>query len=391
MLKFAMMNRGLRVFAISEVIIVSAFAFAVFLFLANEYERTLTIIAERTIIAPQTEGDAAMLSAIPPTRIASNLGATAPTRTPTSTGGVTPPLPTPTALPSTGGVTPPLPPTPRPFPTWRPLSTSRPNFAAGERVNVLLLGIDRRPSEKCPCRTDTMMLATLDPKTNSAGLVTIPRDLYVLIPGVGEYRINEANFFGESHKFPGGGAALAKQTVESNLGRKIHFYARVDFAGFRKIIDTLGGIDIDVPRAIDDPSFPDYDFGIKPLHIPAGHVHMDGERALEYVRTRHVDGDFARSRRQIQVLMAVRDKALRLDLLPKIPLLLQQVWGAVETDLSPQDIFFLAQAAAKVQIQNIKMASIDGTMTVEFRTIQGADVLLPDREKIGRLIGEIIP
>ena len=121
-----------------------------------------------------------------------------------------------------------------------------PNYAAGERVNVLFLGIDRRPSEKCPCRTDTMMLATLDPKTLSAGLVTIPRDLYVPIPEVGENRINTANFYGEQYKYPGGGPALAKKAVEYNLGRRVHYYVLVDFGGFRRAIDALGGIDIDV-------------------------------------------------------------------------------------------------------------------------------------------------
>lgn len=272
----------------------------------------------------------------------------------------------------------------------QPDRANPPNIAAGERVNLLVLGIDRRPSERCPCRTDTMMIATLDPKTLTAGLVTIPRDLYVPIPDVGENRINTASFYGEL-KYPGGGPGLAKKTVEYNLGRKIHFYVLVDFNGFRRIVDTLGGIDIDVPRTIDDPKYPDENFGYKPIHIPAGRVHMNGELALEYARARHLDGDFGRSRRQIQVLMAIRDKALRLDLLPKLPGLLKSMWGIVETDVQPQDVIALAAAAAKVKTENIKTASIDQTMTVEFRTSNGADVLWPDRVKIGQLIDQIIP
>ena len=183
-----------------------------------------------------------------------------------------------------------------------------PNIAAGERVNVLFLGIDRRPSEKCPCRTDTMMLATLDSKTLSAAVVTIPRDLYVPIPEVGENRINTANFYGEQYKYPGGGPALAKKAVEYNLGRRVHYYVLVDFGGFRRAIDALGGIDIDVPRVIDDPMYPDENFGYKPIHIPAGRVHMNGEVALEYARTRHLDSDFGRSKRQVQVLLAVLER-----------------------------------------------------------------------------------
>jgi len=277
-------------------------------------------------------------------------------------------------------------PKPKPAPAITP-----PNVAAGDRVNLLVMGIDRRPSEKCPCRTDTMMIASLDPKTYAAGLVTIPRDLYVPIPGVGDARINQALWYGDLYKVPGGGPALAKQTVEYNLGRKIHYYVLVDFAGFRKVVDTLGGIDIDVPRVIDDPTYPDENFGLKPIHIPAGRVHMDGELALEYARSRHQDSDFGRSKRQVQVLMALRDKALRLDLLPKLPTLVQQLWGAIETDITPQQVFALAPAAAKVKTENIRTGSIDQTMTVEFRTNQGADVLWPDRAKIGRLLDDIIP
>ncbi len=268
---------------------------------------------------------------------------------------------------------------------------STPNVSAGERVNVLLLGIDRRPSEKCPCRTDTMMLASLDPKTLSAAVITIPRDLYISIPGVGEGRINTASVYGELRNYPGGGPGLAKQTVEYNLGRRVHYYVLVDFGGFRKAIDALGGIDITVPKAIDDPCYPTDDFKCIVLHIPAGKVHMNGEQALQYARTRHQGGDFERMKRQIQVVMAARDKALRLDILPKIPQLLQTMRGTVETDLTPQEILALAQVAAQVKTENIKSATIDDTMTVEIRTSTGADVLWPNRDKIGQLIDRYIP
>ncbi len=269
---------------------------------------------------------------------------------------------------------------------------SLPNIAAGERVNVLVLGIDRRPSEKCPCRTDTMILVTLDPKTSTAGAITIPRDLYVPIPGIGEARINQANWYGELNKYPGGGPGLAKKTVEYNFGRRVHYYVLVDFAGFRKLVDNvLGGIDIDVPKAIDDPKYPDDNFGYRLLKIPAGRIHMDGDLALAYARTRHQDGDFGRSKRQLQVLMAIREKAMRLDMLPKLPALLSTMWGTVETDLKPQEVIALAVAASKVKTENIKTASIDQTMAVEFRTNTGADVLWFDRAKVGQLMDQIVP
>jgi LCP family protein required for cell wall assembly len=272
-----------------------------------------------------------------------------------------------------------------------PAPAPAPNIAAGERVNVLLLGTDCRPIDKGVCRTDTMILVTLNPKTATAGAVTIPRDLWVPIPGVGESRINTANYYGVVNRYPGGGPALAKKTVEYNFGRRVHYYVLVDFNGFRKMIDMLGGIDIDVPKAINDPEYPTEDLRTMQLYIPAGRVHMDGDLALKYARTRHQDGDFGRSRRDIQVLMAVRDKALRLDLLPKLPALIQSMWGTVETDMKPQEILALAQAASKVKTENIKTGSIDQTMTVEFRANTGADVLWFDRAKVGQLIDQIIP
>ncbi len=269
-----------------------------------------------------------------------------------------------------------------------------PDIAAGERVNILFLGIDRRPNDKAdkgPWRTDTMMIATLDPKTLAAGVVTIPRDLYVEIPGVGENRINTANLYGDLYKYPGGGPALAKKTVEYNLGRQIHYYVLVDFAGFRKAIDAIGGIDINVPKAIDDPEYPTENYGVMHLHFNAGMQHMNGEQALQYARTRHGDNDFGRSGRQVEVLKAARDKVLRPDILPRLPQLIQSLWGTVETDIKLQDVLVLAQVASKVKTENIKTASIDQTMTVEYRTSTGADVLWPDRAKIGQLMDRIIP
>lgn len=275
-------------------------------------------------------------------------------------------------------------------PTKLPVATPSP-IATSARINLLVLGIDRRITEKCPCRSDTMMIATMDPDAGTAGVITIPRDLWVPIPGIGEGRINEALFYGDYKKLPGEGPALAKQTVEYNLGVKIDNYVIVDFATFRKALDILGGIDIDVPVAIDDPTYPDEYYGYRPLHIPAGRIHMNGDMALAYARTRHGDNDFGRSRRQIQVLLAVRDKALRLDLLPKLPSLFAQFQGGVDTDVTLSKVLALAPAAIKIRTDRIKTGNIDDKMTVEFRTATGSDVLWPDRAKISRLIDSIIP
>ncbi len=184
-----------------------------------------------------------------------------------------------------------------------------------ERVNLLLLGADKRPDETI-YRTDTLIVVTLDPATKTAGMLSIPRDLWVPIPGYGESRINQAFVLGEVKKYPGGGPALAMRTVQEFLGVPIHGYVLVDFDGLRKLIDQIGGIDVMVEKPIDDTQYPTDDYGYQEVHIPAGLVHMDGDLALKYARVRHGSSDIDRGRRQQQVLMAARDKAAGLALRP---------------------------------------------------------------------------
>lgn len=290
-------------------------------------------------------------------------------------------------LPTLSNIVADIPAQAQPAPTIAP----GPRVSEGERINVLLLGIDRREGEIGPWRTDTMIVATLDPKTKSAAMLTIPRDLYVPIPapGAGENRINTANFYGEQTNYPGGGPALAKKTVEYNFAIPIHYYILIDFNGFRKIIDALGGIDINVPKPIDDPEYPTEDYGIMRLQIPAGMQHMDGELALKYARTRHVDSDFGRSQRQMQVILAARDKALKTNALAQAPQLMQQLRDTIETDMTPEQILALAPIAAQVRADNIKTRAIDLDMAYEIKLNTGAQVLWPDREKIGVMIKEL--
>lgn len=257
-----------------------------------------------------------------------------------------------------------------------------------ERVNLLLLGADKRPDETV-YRTDTIIVLTLDPATKSAGMLSIPRDLWVPIPGYGESRINQAFVLGEVKKYPGGGPALAMRTVQEFLGVPIHGYVLVDFEGFRKLIDQIGGIDVLVEKPIDDTQYPTDDYGYQEVHIPAGLVHMDGDLALKYARVRHGSSDIDRGRRQQQVLMAARDKALHLNLLPKLPSLMATVMGAVQTDLQPGEILALAKLGNQVDAANIQSRVIDYTMVMETKTPSGGDVLLPNREKIRALVDEM--
>ncbi len=264
-----------------------------------------------------------------------------------------------------------------------------PNWEEAERVNILLLGIDQRPDEYIS-RTDTMILVTVDPATGKAGMLSIPRDLWVTIPGYGENRVNTAHYLGEKNGYPGGGPALAMKTVQYNLGVPVHFFVRVDFNGFRRIVDTLGGIDIDVPQAINDPKYPDENYGYDPFYIETGPQHLDGYTALKYARTRATsDSDFDRARRQQAVLLAIREKAVAVGVIPKIPELWTTMADTVQTDLQLVDIVELAKLADKFSSDNIETAVIDRSMTVDYRTDTGAQVLLPIREKIRPVVDRI--
>ena len=264
-----------------------------------------------------------------------------------------------------------------------------PNWEESERVNILLLGIDKRPDESI-ARTDTMIVLSVDPASGQASMLSVPRDLWVTIPGYGENRVNMSHYLGEKDGYPGGGPALAMKTLQYNLGVPLHFYVRVDFDGFRRIIDTLGGIDIDVPQAIEDPKYPDMNYGYDPFSIEAGPQHLNGDMALKYARTRATRGaDFDRARRQQQVLLAIRQQALAVNVIPKLPELWVTMAGTVQTDLQLVDILELAKLADRISSSDIKTAVIDHTMTVDYTTNTGARVLLPVRERIRPLIDEL--
>ena len=276
-----------------------------------------------------------------------------------------------------------------PTPTLMPTSEAR---ETDERTNILVMGIDRRPGESFISRTDSMMLISVDPDSEEIGILSIPRDLYAVIPGYGRDRINTAFVYGASGDNPIGGAALAMNTVEYNLGVPVDHYALVDFSAVTKGIDTLGGVDVIVPFDIDDPTYPDMDYGFDPLFIPAGLQHLDGRTALKYVRTRHVDNDFGRAYRQQQVLLAARDKALGLGiagLLARAPELYARVEQGIRTDLSLEQIVQLAQAASGIDSENIRSEVLDQNYVSPFVTDKGAQVLVFDPELTTPLINEM--
>jgi len=263
-----------------------------------------------------------------------------------------------------------------------------------ERVNLLVMGIDQRPGEEGAFRTDTMLVLTIDPVTKKGGMLSIPRDLWVPIPGYGVGRINTAHVLGQLHNHPGGGPALAVETVETNLGIPIHYYARVDFSAFVELVDRLGGIDVTVEEDIDDPTYPSHDpadpYGYDPLRIEAGEHHFDGDMALKYARTRHsAGGDFDRAERQQKVLRAVFEKVTRLDMLPTLLAQAPQLWrtlqDSVETDLTLDQIIALARLANEVSPEDIETGFIDEEYTIFYETDGGEQVLILLRDKTREL------
>lgn len=276
-------------------------------------------------------------------------------------------------------------PTPTLIPTTEP-------WEGDDRINILLMGIDRRPGEAFISRTDTMMLISLDPATDSASILSIPRDLYVLIPGHGRDRINTAFVYGSAGDNPIGGAALAMQTVEYNLGVPVNHYMLVDFSAVINGINILGGVDVNVPVTINDPTFPDMNYGFDPLFIPAGLNHFDGEMALKYARTRHQDSDFGRAARQQQLLLAVRQKAAALGftgLIGQAGALYQQVENGIRTDLSLEQMIRLATVANSLDGDSIQNEVLDYDYVSSYRTEAGAQVLILDNAKAAVLIQDL--
>jgi len=278
----------------------------------------------------------------------------------------------------------------------RVVGETLPVWTDTDRITVLILGIDERVQEEDFWRTDTMMLATLDPVTMQAGVLSIPRDLWVPIPGYTENRINTAHFLGDAYKHPGGGPALAVETVEYNLGIEIDYYVRLNFQAFVDFVDRIGGITIDVPETIHDPLYPTADYGYQLFHVDAGVHHFYGEEALKYARTRHSSGgDFDRARRQQQVIKAVFKRVTEANLLPQlaseVPEILQILEKSVKLDpkLQLDEIIALGALAVKINADDICFRVIDERSTLTKTTMDEWQILIPLRDEMRRVRDEV--
>ncbi|MBN2469812.1 MAG: LCP family protein [Anaerolineae bacterium] len=264
-----------------------------------------------------------------------------------------------------------------------------------ERFTILLMGWDRRPTDPpdAAYRTDTMMLVSLDPVTQQIGVLSIPRDLYVNIPGYSQLqRINSAYVLGELRQ-PGYGPELAIQTVQYNLGMRVHDYLIVDFNAFIKVVDAIGGITVDVPYNISDPQYPDMYYGYDPFYITAGEHHLDGTTALKYARTRHNSNDFRRAERQQQVIFAIRDQILSVGNLPQVVVSAPSIWASVQegvrTGLTFDQLIRLGWYAKDIPLENIHTGVIDEQYITFYTTPTGSSVVIPNRYALGGLMVQV--
>ena len=271
-----------------------------------------------------------------------------------------------------------------------------PPFPKPEHItNIVLLGNDVKYAQGG--RTDSIIIVSINRQTKTAVLLTLPRDLYVVIPGWKMTRINLALPHGHGVNYPGGGGSLIKDTVEYNLGIPIDYYARIGFAGFRQVVDALGGVEIvnNCPLTDWRLSAPDLDPELEEnweqFTLEPGIHQMDGELALWYVRSRRTTNDFERGQRQQQLLRAIFNKGLSLDLLPELPQLWQTYQETIETDMTLPLLLELAALAPAVQENGIQHLVLAGESVRAWREPgSGAAVQLLQWEEASATLARVM-
>jgi LCP family protein required for cell wall assembly len=271
-----------------------------------------------------------------------------------------------------------------------------PAWDGASRVTVLIVGLrGGADTQDCPLCTDTMILLTIDPVSKTAGMLSIPRDMWVDIPGFGYGKINSAYTLGENYKLPGGGPGLTIQTVENFVGIPIQYYAQIDFDAFANMIDDIGGICLNVPVQVD--AGVQYEHGT--TIIKPGYQCLSGKVALGYARTRDIaqgvkGGDVERSQNQQRVILAIRDKVLSNlpTLVTKAVPLYGQISSGVHTNLTLDDILRLGMLAKDIPAGSIQQGVIDYTMMQDGQTVvnsQKVDILRPYPDMIRALVDKI--
>ena len=252
------------------------------------------------------------------------------------------------------------------------------------RINILLLGSDtdqKFSNNEYLAQTD--IIITIDPATKQVGMLSIPRDFWINVPGYSMHKLDEA--------YGLGGVALSRLTIEQDFGIPINYYAWVGLDGFVKVIDTVGGVDIDVLHPIVDDNYPDDvgntsgdPYAIERLYIPPGPYHLNGAQALEYVRSRHADlvGDFGRSTRQQEVLSQLKTKLYNPAIIAKLPELAHDLDGYVKTDMQLDQVITLLNFARSIDQNKIQHVILGPPYSQGNTLPDGASVVLPSCDKI---------
>lgn len=247
-------------------------------------------------------------------------------------------------------------------------------FIAPFRTNILFLGTDVSPERGTLGRTDTIILATVVPLKPYVGLLSIPRDLWVQVPNVGEQRINTAYFYAEAGQ-PGTGGAAAAQTVRENFGVPVHYYVILQMGGLASVIDSVGGVDVQ----LDEPMG----------GLSAGAHHLDGSAGLAFARNRNVGDDFGRMQGAQMLLSALLRKALQPATWPDLPQLAFALAQTVRTNIPLWQVPRLLFALVRAPLFGFDSHAIDREMVTPYVTSQGAQVLLPNWESINLLLHDM--
>ena len=260
------------------------------------------------------------------------------------------------------------------------------------RVTILVLGLDYadwRAGDTA--HSDTMLLLSIDPITNEASMLSIPRDLWVNIPGFDYGRINEAYFNGDAYNLPGGGAELARQTVEQFIGVPVQYYAVIGFNAFIDFIDEIGGIVVSPDQYVKIEKFG----GAQEEILEPGKMYsLDGALALAYARERHTEGgDIDRARRQQEVILSIKSRIIDdhniSELIAKAPALYQDLSSGINTNLNLQEAIQLGLLALQLNTSDIKQGVINYEMAIPTTSPSGEKILKPIPDKIRVLRDEL--
>lgn len=247
-----------------------------------------------------------------------------------------------------------------------------PDWPSDRPFGILFMGLDRRPGEHGG-RTDALILVRVNPNNQVATAISIPRDVCIANCRTKPYRINTV--------WQNEGADVLRQKVSSLLGVHVDYWVKLDFNGFRRLVDFFGGIDIDVVATIYDPTFPNAtDTGFEPFYVESGVNHFNGETTLRYVRTRHQDGAFERDARQLQVLSALVDQIISPKTLVESPMFLKELSNTFESNVPPDLVPSMAKLVMEIGPQRSILGSIrpeDGMVNPVIAD-NGAFVLQPN-------------